>query len=118
MTWLWPQSTITRVIDGDTLQAQLTRDLGFNGTVTFQQRFRLARINAPQIKVPAGVAARDALIALVNGPVTIESGKPYKYGDEWMAEITVGDLNISDEMVHLGHAVPWDGKGPRPGDTP
>lgn len=121
--WIWPNATITRVIDGDSLTARLTRDIGFHGVVQFDQRVRLNRINTPPEKTEVGKAAARYLAGLLrvsNGvpslPVTLESVKPYKYGDEWMAELTLPDgRNVSDEMVASGSAVYWDGTGPRPG---
>lgn len=117
--WVWPASVVTRVVDADTFTARLTRDLGFNGTVVFQQRLRLNRINAPAKSSMAGKAAMDAAALLLNsGAVTITTVGPYKYGDEWMAEVEiVGGKNVSDVLVDMGHAVYWDGRGPRPADS-
>jgi endonuclease YncB( thermonuclease family) len=50
MDWDWPDSTVVRVIDGDSLVAEVHRDLGFNGTATFRQKLRLNRINAKPAK--------------------------------------------------------------------
>ena len=47
IAWPWPGSTITRVKDGDSFVATVTRDLGFHGTATFSQNMRLDRINCP-----------------------------------------------------------------------
>jgi endonuclease YncB( thermonuclease family) len=118
--WLWPNSRVVRVIDGDSVIAEVHRDLGFHGTATFTQRLRMNRINTPPVKTAAGTAARDYLAGLVvrPDPLTIETVGPYKYGDEWMAEFTLPDgRNVSALMVEAGHAVWWDGTGPRP-DTP
>jgi endonuclease YncB( thermonuclease family) len=115
MDWDWPRSTVTRVIDGDSLVAEVHRDLGFNGTATFHQKLRLNRINAKPAKTPAGAAATAAVSGLVAGELHIVTVGPYKFGDEWMAEITLADgRNLSDLLVSLGHAVYWDGTGPRP----
>ena len=117
--WSWPGSTVVRVIDGDSLVAQVTRDIGFHGSVTFQQKLRLNRINAPKLASPAGQIARSWLLAATTqpSPVKIDTVGAYKYGDEWMAEITLPDgRNVSDEMVKAGNAVYWDGQGPRPAD--
>jgi endonuclease YncB( thermonuclease family) len=120
--WSWPDSTVTRVIDGDSLVARLTRDLGFHGTATFEVKLRLNRVNAPPVNTDAGRSARALLeqLVLTSGTVPnlllIETVKAYKYGDEWMAEITTGlSENVSDELVQQGVAVYWDGTGPRPG---
>ena len=33
--WDWPNSTVVHVVDGDTFDARVTRDLGFGGAATF-----------------------------------------------------------------------------------
>jgi endonuclease YncB( thermonuclease family) len=122
--WRWPGSYVARVIDGDTLDAKLTRDIGFGGTVTFPVRLRLARINAAKAKSPAGLSATAMTIALTGGaPLEIITLKPYKYGGpadyagEYMAEVVLPDgRNLSDALVAAGLAVYWDGRGPRPAD--
>lgn len=122
--WQWPGSLIPRVIDGDTIDAHVTRDLGFGGTASFVVRLRLNRINCPPASTTAGKAA-TALVEQLTPPATpvlIETLAPYKYGGpdtspgEWQAEVTLPDgTNLSDVLVTAGLAVYWDGKGPRPG---
>ena len=115
--WSWPGASITRVIDGDSVIARLTRDIGFNGTVTFDQRLRLNRINAAPRGTELGQRARAFVVLWLDGQsLNIDTVKPYKYGDEWMAEVfgTNGG-NLSDALVTAGHAVYWNGTGPRPG---
>lgn len=126
--WRWPDSTIVRVVDGDSVIAQVSKhwasevDIGFHGssavegTVTFQQRLRLNRINAAPKGTPNGDAARNRTIELTQGVLDITTIKAYKYGDSWMAEIVTADgVNISDQLVTEGLAVYWDGNGARPG---
>jgi hypothetical protein len=49
--------------------------------------------------------------------VHIRTTGPYKYRDEWMAEVTLSDgRNMSDELVLGDWAVYWTGDGPRPAD--
>lgn len=116
--WSWPLSTLSRVVDGDTVVVLVSRDLGFNGVATFTVRVRLNRINAPAIHSARGVRARDRVAALLAAPFGMTTLKPYKYGGEWMGEITLPDgRNLSDVLVAEGLAVPWDGTGPRPADT-
>lgn len=121
--WAWPASTLLKVIDGDTIDAIVHRDLGFGGTAQLPVRLRLARINAPSAATPAGAAAAQYLTRLLPPTFDLVTLKPYKYGGvdgrvgEWVAEVTLPDgRNVSDVMVAAGHAVPWDGKGPRPSD--
>ena len=116
--WLWPNSTVTRIIDGDSFTARVTRDLGFHGTATFDVKLRLNRINAPPKNTVPGLAAAGRFNELVpiTQPVLIETVKAYKYGDEWMAEVTLADgRNVSDVLVAESFASYWDGTGPRPG---
>ena len=117
--WTWPDSHVTRVIDGDSLTAHVTRDLGFHGTATFDVRLRLNRINTPPLKTQEGHAAALFVMDLLMStpvPVFIETVSPYKFGDEWMAEITLPSReNLSDLLVSKGYAVYWNGQGPRPG---
>lgn len=114
--WEWPGSHLERVIDGDTIVAELTRDIGFNGTLTFQQHLRLNRINTPPVKTETGQRAKKYVAEIGTiAAIDITTVGPYKYGDEWMAEIEVfGIGNLSDALVKEGLAVYWDGHGPRP----
>jgi endonuclease YncB( thermonuclease family) len=116
--WQWPASIVTRVKDGDSFIARVNRDIGFHGFLTFDVTLRLNRINAAPIKTVHGQEAKQFLTELVKpniSLVNIETVKPYKYGDEWMAEVTLADgRNVSDEMVKNTMAVYWDGTGPRP----
>jgi endonuclease YncB( thermonuclease family) len=118
--WRWPDSTVTRVIDGDTFVARLARvvDIGFHGTSTtvFEQRLRLNRIDAARASTPQGRLAARVLADRTVDRVLIETVGPYKYRDEWMAEVTLPDgSNLSDLLVAEGHAVYWNGVGARPG---
>ena len=123
--WHWPNTVITRVIDGDTIDAHLTCDIGFEGSVTFPARLRLNRINAPKSSSKAGKATKAAVEqAVLGGVVEVVTVKGYKYGapedmtGEYMAEVRLpnGD-NLSDELVQRGLAVYWNGVGPRPADA-
>lgn len=118
-TWNWPGSTLVRVVDGDTVVVEVNRDLGFNGRAVFTQRIRLNRINAPKVSTAAGKEAKAALQSMLEGiDFDLTTVGPYKYGDEWMGEVVVPQKrNVSDVMVSSGHAVYWDGNGPRPADA-
>lgn len=123
--WQWPNAVIDRVVDGDTIDAHVTRDIGFEGTVTFPVRLRLNRINAPKSSSEAGRVTRARLIELLIGhEVHLTTVKGYKYGapnektGEYMAEILLPDGGtVSDLLVREGLAVYWDGTGPRPADN-
>lgn len=128
--WVWPDATVTEVIDGDTFMARVVKeerlgpiDIGFHGEATvdlkvpFEQKLRLNRTNAPKLATKRGQAAAEAFRSLTQGPVTIETIKPYKYGDEFIAEVTLADgRNLTDVLVSEGLAVYWDGVGERPND--
>jgi endonuclease YncB( thermonuclease family) len=123
--WVWPNTRVVRCLDGDTCDISVTRDIGFEGVVTFPIRVRLNRINAPALSSPAGKAARDRVVALLGTtPVNVTTLRGYKYGaptdqtGSWMAEVVLPDgANLSDTLVTEGHAVYWDGTGPRPHDN-
>jgi endonuclease YncB( thermonuclease family) len=116
-SWEWPNSRLVRVIDGDTLVAELTRDLGFNGTATFRQHLRLNRINCAPKATQEGKAATAFVVNACEGiPLHITTVGPYKYGDEWMAEVVLpSGRNLSDVIVANELGWYWDGAGPRPG---
>jgi endonuclease YncB( thermonuclease family) len=117
ISWAWPASTIVRIIDGDSFIAEVHRDLGFHGTATFLQKMRLNRINCPPATSDKGRAATvQSGVLMIGQVVSIETTGAYKFGDEWMAEVTLLDgRNVSDALVAAGVAVYWDGNGPRPG---
>ena len=104
---------ITRVIDGDTVEAEI--DLGFHVTLTVT--LRLAGINAPETKGterPRGLAATrflDSLITDLTGgtrELTVRTQKDVteKYG-RYLAVLMAGDVNLNDRMRTDGHAVPF-----------
>jgi endonuclease YncB( thermonuclease family) len=115
--WDWPNSTVTRIVDGDSLVARVTRDLGFNGEASYTQKLRLNRINALPARTNDGRHATEMVRSLTSGvSLHIVTVGPYKYRDEWMAEIILPDgRNLSDVLVDAHLAVYWDGHGPRPG---
>lgn len=121
--WVWPGATITRVVDGDTIDARVTRDMGFGGVAQYIVRLRLNRINTAPAYTESGKAATAFVTAWASGQVlSIETLKAYKYGGpdtspgEWMAEVTgTTGGNLSDALVTQSLAVYWDGQGVRPG---
>jgi endonuclease YncB( thermonuclease family) len=117
IAWPWPGSTITRVIDGDSFVATVSRDLGFHGIAMFDQKMRLGRINCPPKGTDVGDRATAFAVSKVTGVIVdIETTGPYTYRDEWMAEVTLPDgSNLSDALVAAGLALYWNGQGPRPG---
>lgn len=109
----------TRVIhDGDTLRADV--DLGF-GVWISNMPLRLAGINAPELGNPGGREARDWLRNKLpaGSLITIRTYKDAteKYGrmltDIWLGD-PVSGTSINQQLIAVGHALPWDGQGVRP----
>jgi endonuclease YncB( thermonuclease family) len=97
---------ILRVIDGDTV---LTRFVCPHCRTETEQRIRLARIDAPELRGPdhaAAIRSRDHLAQLIEGRVVTVSvchRHPDRYG-RVIAELTIGDINVSNAMLHAEHA--------------
>ncbi len=123
--WSWPASKVVKVIDGDTVDVLVTRDLGFGGAATFPIRLRLNRINTAKVTSAKGRAARDRVAELLaSNVVDLVTVKPYKFGGpedqrgEYMAEVTLPDgRNLSDVLVQEKLATSWNGQGARPDDS-
>lgn len=100
--WAWareaPQhlaGSVEYVYDGDTISLDTTHG---------RLRVRLAGIDAPESNQPGGSAATAALRALVHGrTVTVHNTEHDDYG-RIVGRIYLGDLDVSREMVHRGHA--------------
>lgn len=98
-----------RVIDGDTIDAEL--DLGFGVYMT--QRLRFARINAPEMSTAAGPVSKAELEKLLTGKaLTVQTKRGTvdehdKYG-RYIAEVWVEGNNINDLMVEHGFAVKYE----------
>lgn len=102
-TWIVP-AVVERIIDGDTIVVVL--DLGWN--LYKNDHVRLAGINAPEKNTPEGITARDYLSSLIKpvDHVMIHSHKLDKYG-RCLATVLIGDLNVNQEMINAGHAIPY-----------
>lgn len=96
---------LVRVIDGDTVVLDV--DLGF--AVTVRETFRLAGINAPEVRGidrEQGLSAASFLHEMIGGsPVEIFTlkDKQEKYG-RYLATLAIGATNINAEMVKCGFA--------------
>ena len=101
------QFTVINIVDGDTIDAIL--NLGFS--VMIKERFRLARIDTPELKLEereAGLKAKAFVeLQLLGKEVFIKSLGRDKYG-RWIAEIYVlhgeESINFNDELVEKGYA--------------
>jgi len=110
------KATVTRVIDGDTVD--VTIELGFG--VQLKERLRLYGINAPELRRKAsrvaGRAATDFLceqLALVNNQILVRTIKDRKgkYGRYLGILINDSDpdahIDLNQLMVDSGHAVEY-----------
>lgn len=118
--WDYPGSILVRAVDGDTFVAQVSRSLDFGFHILIPpvavQKFRLNRCNAAPNTTPSGQGAAARLAELLAArPFDLTSVGPYKFGDEWMAEVMLADgRNVSDVMIAEQWAAPWTGQGPAP----
>ncbi len=91
-----------RAVDGDT--AGLDLDLGF-----YQWRlgrtYRLARIDAPELRNEGGPAARDALAGVLSGAVSllVTTSRADSF-DRWIVDLYADGRNVSDWLVERGFA--------------
>lgn len=105
--WTVP-ATVVSVHDGDT--AHMLLDLGWYVTYG-PARVRVARINAPELPTPEGVAARDFASALLPAglKVVFASHSLDKYGRP-LGTIALPDgQDFGQAMLDSGHAVPMKG---------
>lgn len=106
--------TILEVVDGDTVNARI--DVGFR--IWAEVPLRLAGINAAEHGTVAGDAATAWVRTWVAGHPTVVVATfraPEKYG-RWLAIVTAADTGevLNSQIVAAGHAVVWDGRGPKP----
>ena len=104
------RAKVVSVYDGDTLRADV--DLGMKTWVR-NEKFRLARINAPELRGAdrqKGLASRDYLRELILGKeVVLETikdreGKYGRYLVEVWLEKSGKWVNVNDTMVQKGFA--------------
>jgi len=99
------KAKVTKVVDGDTVDCDV--DLGFY--MTAKIRFRLARINTPEVRGTEkedGLVSKQWLIDFLNShnnEIIVRTAKTGKYG-RWLGEIIIGETNVNDELVKTGHA--------------
>ena len=102
---------LLRVIDGDTVTAQI--DLGFDVWVT--KTIRLTGINAPEsrtrdkIEKERGLAAKARLIEMLEGmKFKVQSFGVGKFG-RCLGVLFVDDVNLNELLITEGHAVEYHG---------
>ena len=115
-------ATCVRVIDGDTIDAEI--DLGFDIKVT--KRIRLGGINAPEsrtrnkVEKKLGLAAKERLKEMMEGAANcfeLESQELGKFGrvigrlhiDKIAGKDVITKVCVNDCLVKEGHAVAYDG---------
>lgn len=101
----YEHAVVARVVDGDTIDVQI--DLGFHVFTT--QRFRLARINAPEMNTEQGKVSKLWLSSILEGkPCRLVSKKIDSYG-RYIAEIYLLNIKdteycVNDDLVVKGYA--------------
>ena len=106
-TWV-VHGTLIRVIDGDTVVADL--DLGWK-TWLRDVSIRLAGINAPELHADdevtrtAARASRDALVLYEGAPITVTSHKLDKYGRVLANVVVDSNTDLSQLQLNSGRAV-------------
>lgn len=104
------------IYDGDTVHLKI--DLGFSfwreRDPLKGDRYRLARINSPEMYTPEGPVARDFLKSLLPDPGSTIMVKTYKdpdnYGRYLVELFTEDGESINDLMVASGHAEVYGAK--------
>lgn len=101
------------VVDGDTIDVDI--DLGFYTTI--RQRFRLLRINTPEIygeeKLQGLISKAFTQTKLLNKEIVFQSTKTDSF-KRWLAEVWYIDengnqVNINDELLANNLAEPYMG---------
>jgi|TARA_X000001388_G_C2204449_1_gene112570 micrococcal nuclease len=106
----------TRVIDGDTIDANI--DLGFD--ITIHKRIRLSGIDTPESRTrdleekKRGLASKDKLVEILDrGSLVIESKDVGKFGRVLgiLHIYPENDLpiNVNETLVKEGYAVEYNG---------
>lgn len=117
------KATVANIHDG-TRHKLADVDLGFNvhqvsgvGIVLERQSVRLLGCNAPELATSAGKAALAYLESIVHvgDEVTLVSHGWDKYGGRIDGAVTLADgRDLTAVMIAAGHAIAWDGQGPKP----
>ncbi len=102
------------VYDGDTLWLHIYKDFDFGFHLVLsgsaRMKFRVARINCPELHAVGGSQARTFTLDWVSarsGNIEVQSLHADRYGDRWDAEIIdmMSDANLSDDLLTSGNAV-------------
>lgn len=107
---------VVRVLDGDTVEVDIQKDVGFGIHMEIRKQVRMLGINAPE---SSGATAKEGLASkallstlLVPGTaILMKTAKPDpkdKYG-RFLATLWLDGLNLNEHMVVAGAAVAYDG---------
>lgn len=127
-------AVVVGIHDGDTVEVDVVlarragampvdHDLGFHvhrrheGIVLARQAVRLYGCNAPELATAAGQAALAYILTLVKvgDRVTLLSHGVDKFGGRIDGTVTLqGGKDLAAAMIEAGHAIAWDGHGPKP----
>jgi micrococcal nuclease len=107
---------VVRVLDGDSLEVMIEKDVGFDVLVRFKKIVRVVGIDAPEkfgATKQAGLAAKALVQSLLppGTKVVLKTEKPdgtEKYG-RFLAHVWLGDMNLSEHMIAAGAARAYDG---------
>lgn len=97
------QATVTQVVDGDTFHALI--DLGFG--ISFAQRVRLRRIDAPEIVTADGKEAKaylEKILSRDKGRILLQSRELDQHGRP-IADVWVKNKPVDQELLDKGLAV-------------
>ncbi len=114
------KAKVVRVLDGDTVEVDIERDVGFDVVVQFRKTVRMQGINTPEkfgATKEAGLASKKIVQDLlpVGTEILMRTEKPdstEKFG-RFLATIWLGTMNLSEHLIAIGAATPFDGKGKR-----
>ena len=100
---------VRKIYDGDTITVDI--DLGFD-IILKNQKIRLLRINAPEVRGPErpkGLKSRDALREKIGNRwvvIKTQKDKKGKFG-RWLGDIWVDNECINEWLMKEGHATPY-----------
>ena len=108
--------SVRRVIDGDTIEVLV--DHGFR--ISSVQSVRIFGINAPELSTAAGQVSAQWARTWVGTPfgdwpfTLVAQSESDKYGRRLGDVVKPSGESYAASILAAGHAVVWDGKGPKP----
>lgn len=112
----YPVIAVRRVVDGDTVDLTLGRDIGFYVTSTASVRFRVMGVDCPEVGKPGAREATTFTTAWVTDAMAqglrVETHKADSFG-RWLAVLYVPAIGttwtrfLAADLLAAGHAVPY-----------